>query len=63
MVKNQITQRVKNGQWVDRFDTNIISISRYSRKISQLNSPIENSSMFDNHIRVNMNMIDDLHEK
>ena len=59
MVKNQLTQSVNNGQGMDCSDTNVISISRYSWKLSQWNSPIENSSMLDNYIRVNMNMNDD----
>ena len=48
MVKNQIKQGVNNGQGLDRFDTNVISISGYSRKLSQLNSPIENSYVITN---------------
>ena len=63
MVKKQITQGVNNGQGPNRSDTNAISVSGYSRKLSQLNSPIENSSMLDNYIRVNMDMNNDLHEK
>ena len=63
MVKNQITQSVKNGQGTNCSDTNIIFVSRYSQKLSQLYGPIENSSMLDNYIRVNMNMNDDLHKK
>ena len=63
MVKNQITQGVNNGQGPDCSDTNVISVYGYSRNLSQLNSPIETSSMLDNYIRVNMNMNDYLHEK
>ena len=62
MVKNQITQGVNDGQGTDRSDTSVISVSRYSWKLSQLNSPVENSSMLDNYIRVNMDTNDDLHE-
>ena len=36
----------------------LIYLSGYSRNLSQLNNPIENSSMLDNYIRVNMNMND-----
>ena len=58
-MKKKFTQSVNNGQGPDRSNTNVISVSGYSRNLSQLNSPIENSSMMDNYIRVNMNMNDD----
>ena len=52
MVKNQITQSLNNGQGPDHSDTNVIYVSGYSRKLPQLNSPIENSSMLYIYIRV-----------
>ena len=49
MVKNKITQSVNNSHGTDHSNANVISVSGYSQKVSQLNSPIENSSMLDNY--------------